>query len=54
VGVLQLQEDDRKLHEDILIVLPASIAASGGGTWRAIAVARAKAMAQFGSKICMI
>jgi hypothetical protein len=54
VGVLWLQEDDKKLHKDVLVLLPASIAMSGGGRWRATAAARAKAAAQFGSKICMI
>jgi hypothetical protein len=33
VGVLQLQEDDGKLHSDILILLPASIAVSDGESW---------------------
>jgi hypothetical protein len=32
VGVLQLQEDVGTLHEDILILLSASIAASNGGS----------------------
>jgi hypothetical protein len=30
VGVLWFQEDDGKLHNDILVLLPASIVASGG------------------------
>jgi hypothetical protein len=30
MGVLELQEDDGKLHEDVLVLLPMSIAASGG------------------------
>jgi hypothetical protein len=53
-GVLRLQEDNEKLREDVLVLLPASIVVSGGGRWRAIAVARAKAAARFGSKICTI
>jgi hypothetical protein len=50
-GVLWLQEDDGKLHEDVLVLLPASIAASGGGRRRATTVAMAKMAAQFGFKI---
>jgi hypothetical protein len=29
-GALQLQEDSGKIREDVLVLLPASIAASGG------------------------
>jgi hypothetical protein len=54
MGVLRLQEDDRKLCKDVLVLLPASIAMSGGKRWHAMAAARAKAAAQFRSKICMI
>jgi hypothetical protein len=50
-GVLWLQEDDGKLPEDVLVLLPASIATSGGGRRRATAVAMAKMAAQFGFKI---
>jgi hypothetical protein len=53
-GVLRLREDDGKLHEDVLALLPASIAASGGGRWCTTAAAGAKSAAQFGSKICTI
>jgi hypothetical protein len=51
VGVLQLQEDDGKLREDVLVLLPASIATSDGGRRHATTVARAKVATQFGSKI---
>jgi hypothetical protein len=50
VGVLWLQENDRKLHEHVLVLLPASIVASGGRRWHVTAAARAKVAAQFGSK----
>jgi hypothetical protein len=53
-GVLRLQEDNGKLCNDVLILLPASIAASGGENRCATTVAWAKAVAQFGSKIHMI
>jgi hypothetical protein len=30
MGVLRLQEDNMKLHSDVLVLLPASIAMNGG------------------------
>jgi hypothetical protein len=54
VGVLRLQEDEGTLHEDILILLSASMVVSSGGRWRVIAAARAVVVVQFWSKIFMI
>jgi hypothetical protein len=54
MGVLRLQEDDGKLREDVLVLLPASIVASDDGRWRVTVATREKVAAHFGSKICMI
>jgi hypothetical protein len=50
VGVLWLQEDDGKLHEDVLVLLPASIAASGGRRQRTVAAARVRRVSSFAGK----
>jgi hypothetical protein len=49
-GVLRLQEDDGKLCEEVLILLPALIAASGVGKWRATAAARVRRVSSFAGK----
>jgi hypothetical protein len=49
-GVLQLQEDDGKLHKDVLILLPASIAASSGGKRRATVAARVRRVSSFAGR----
>jgi hypothetical protein len=50
VGILWLQEDDRKLHKDVLILLSASIVASGGERRRATSVTRVQRVSSFAGK----
>jgi hypothetical protein len=54
MGVLRLQEDDGKLHRDVLVLLLASIPVSSGGRQCAMATTREKATTQFRSKIYTI
>jgi hypothetical protein len=50
VGVLRLQEDDRKLHKDVLVLLLASIVASGGGKRRVMAAAIVQRVSSFAGR----
>jgi hypothetical protein len=49
-GVLRLQEDDEKLHKDVLILLPASIAVSSGRKRRATMAARVRRVSSFAGR----